>query len=289
MGWLTCKNYAGAGSEEILSLREGLARYLEENYRPIAQSASDAAAPQQPTGSALIHDRKETAEGLMGAAMTHDRRETAAGLTGAAMTHASADAAKRRPAAGFAGFGIRKRKGRMDAASCAEELSYEKAEACNEAEADAQPLSHETPALSGSAEPKAEPALPSGKSKRSLKDVVEQLAESWQECLLRVIDERGFSDTEVYKRAGLDRKLFSKIRSNAAYRPKKMTAVALALALELTLDETKDMLARAGYALSPSSRFDLIVAYFIESDVHNIDIINEALYDHGEPLLGMGA
>ncbi|MBO4652904.1 MAG: hypothetical protein J5649_06270 [Lachnospiraceae bacterium] len=122
--------------------------------------------------------------------------------------------------------------------------------------------------------------------KRSLGDVVKQVGETWQQSLLRMIDERGFTDTEVYKRAGLDRKLFSKIRCNEAYQPKKPTAVALALALQLSLDEMKDMLARAGYAFSPSSRFDLIVEYFIENEVYDVDTINIALYEYGQQLLG---
>lgn len=125
--------------------------------------------------------------------------------------------------------------------------------------------------------------------KRTLQEAVAQVGETWQESLLRIIDERGYTDAEVYKRAGADRKLFSKIRSNAEYRPKKPTAVAFALALKLSLDETKDMLARAGFALSPSSRFDLIVEFFIDNGVYDLSVINEALYDHGEPLLAQPA
>ncbi len=124
------------------------------------------------------------------------------------------------------------------------------------------------------------------KTDRSLEDVVAQLGETFQQRLLRLIDERGMTDVEVYKRANLDRKLFSKIRCNVHYRPKKMTAIALAVALCLNLDETKDLLARAELALSPSSRFDLIIEYFIDREVYDIYTINLALFEHGEPLLG---
>lgn len=121
---------------------------------------------------------------------------------------------------------------------------------------------------------------------RSLEDVVAHLGETFQQRLFRLIDERGMTDVEVYKKANLDRKLFSKIRCNAEYRPKKITAVALAMALELNLDETKDLLSRAEMALSPSSKFDLIITYFIEREVYDIYTINIALFQHEQPLLG---
>ena len=131
------------------------------------------------------------------------------------------------------------------------------------------------------------PMAEAAKPKRTLDDLMKHVSETWAESLLRMIDERGYTDTEVYKRANVDRKLFSKIRSNANYQPKKITAMAFALALRLSLDETKDFLRRAGYALSPSSRFDLIVEYFIEQEVYDTYTINLALFDHNQPLLGV--
>lgn len=122
--------------------------------------------------------------------------------------------------------------------------------------------------------------------KRSLEDVVAQVGETFQERLFRLIDQRGLEDVEVYKRANLDRKLFSKIRRDAAYRPKKGTALALAVALKLNLDETKDLLLRAGFALSPSSKSDLIIEYFIERQVYDIIDINLALFEYEQPALG---
>ena len=123
-------------------------------------------------------------------------------------------------------------------------------------------------------------------AERSLDDVMSHIGETWQESLLRMIDEKGFTDMEVYKKANIDRKLFSKIRSNPNYQPKKITAVAFALALELNLDEAKDFLGRAGYAFSPSNRFDLIVEYFIQNGVHDTYKINMALFKHDQPLIG---
>ena len=242
-------------------LWDALAEYLRRNYRPEDDGAAGAGMGAAAGMSAQMQSNALMANCMMTTAREEPRRKF---------------------------FGRGKTAARKD--SCAfmdaEVLEEKAAEA--PAAAAAEAVAEECADLDAEVFEEAfarADAAPAEKRKRTLQEAVAQVGETWQQSLLRMIDERGYSDAEVYKRAGADRKLFSKIRSNVDYRPKKPTAVAFALALKLSLDETKDMLARAGFALSPSSRFDLIVEFFIDNGVYDISVINEALYDHGEPLL----
>lgn len=119
-----------------------------------------------------------------------------------------------------------------------------------------------------------------------LKSLIDEVGDTFHDKLFQYIDNSGMTDVEIYKKAGLDRKLFSKIRSNPAYHPGKNIVLALAIALELDINETNDLLSRAEYAFSPSNKGDLIIKFFIEHKVYDRMAINFMLDEYGQPILG---
>ena len=119
---------------------------------------------------------------------------------------------------------------------------------------------------------------------RNIDDLMSQMDETFSQRLLRMIKERGMTEAEAYKRACVDRRHFSKIKKDEYYAPNKKTVLAFSIALELSLDETKDLLRSAGYALSRSSKFDIIIVYFLENKIYDMFEINDVLYEYDQPI-----
>ena len=169
----------------------------------------------------------------------------------------------------------------MEESVCQPEIQYAKKKTAFEHFSSAKNASYDMSA------PAASPAYGSAAPKpRDLDDYLRRIDAGFSETLLKLIDRTGEKDSTIYKRANVDRKLFSKIRSNPEYRPSKSTALAFALALELDLEETNDLIGRAGYVLSRSSMADTVVECFIENRIYDIDRLNEVLYSLDLPLLG---
>lgn len=121
-------------------------------------------------------------------------------------------------------------------------------------------------------------------SNRKIEDLMSQMEETFSQRLIRMIKERNMTESEAYKKAFVDRRHFAKIKKDEYYAPSKKTVLAFSIALELTLDETKDLLRSAGYALSRSSKFDIIVVYFLEHHHYDMFEINEVLYEYDQPI-----
>ena len=142
------------------------------------------------------------------------------------------------------------------------------------------------------AQPEAKPkkaasfSLPFSKAKPSLAELLAETDAGFSETLLKLIDRTGKKDSEIYSKANVSRQHFSKIRNNPDYKPTKATAIAFAIALELNLEQTRDLIGRAGYALTNSSKFDVIIMYFIRERNYNLFDINAALFEFDQSLLG---
>lgn len=122
---------------------------------------------------------------------------------------------------------------------------------------------------------------------KPIDDLFEILAESFSDMLIRLIDEKGYTCPEVYKRANVSRQTFSKIKNKEEYRPTKETVIALAIGLKLNYDETVDFLKNAGYALSSNNKFDLIIRFYIENKNYDIFEINTVLFEYNQKTLGI--
>jgi len=138
----------------------------------------------------------------------------------------------------------------------------------------------------GSAAPMMAAAMSMQAQDRKLEDVIGDLDKSFMELVYEFADRKGITDPELQKRSLIDRKAYSKLKCGTSKNPSKSTALALAIGLELNLDDTKDLLSRAGFALSPCSKQDLIIRYFIEKEIYDMDVINYTLDEYGEPVLG---
>lgn len=114
-----------------------------------------------------------------------------------------------------------------------------------------------------------------------LEERMKHLSDSFSEYLLYLIEEKGMTNADVYKRALVDKKTFSKIKNHADYHPQKMTAMCLCMGAKLNLDETRDLLTRAGYALSPCDKTDIIFSYFIENQIYDMIELDIQLEEHG--------
>lgn len=134
--------------------------------------------------------------------------------------------------------------------------------------------------------PKAASTLSMSPKAASLDELLAQTDAGFSETLLDLIDKTGQKDSEIYKRANVSRQHFSKIRNDPQYKPKKVTALAFAIALRLDLEQTRDLIGRAGFALTRASKFDVILMYFIENRRFDILEINTTLFEFDQPLLG---
>ena len=155
--------------------------------------------------------------------------------------------------------------------------------------ANTAPMAVPPPAAQANLFPTAAAAAPKpakAAAQPNLEELLKKTDAGFSETLLKLIDRTGKKDAEIYKKANIDRKLFSKIRSNPAYKPSKPTAVAFAIALELDLEETRDFIGRAGFALTHSSKFDIIVEYFILHENYDVFALNEMLFAFDQPLIG---